>query len=250
MRYRGDSYGWTLPASVLKCLPVTTNGAQPIPKDPGRGSRVVILSDHKLVAEALGSTLVREGMDLVAVVTEEEEAFAVVAETRPELVVLDLGRLSTGGIEWSRRVRREFPHTRILALIAGDRPVLARVALEAGIQGCLSKDSPMPQFITAIRAVLEGQMVMPLPVARAGGVVSRSPEQGHADLLASQLTERERDVLALLVEGASSQEMARRLRVTRNTIRTHIQNILMKLQVHSRLEAAAFAVRHGVLSLD
>lgn len=227
-----------------------TNGAVPIPQHPSQRPRVVILSDHKLVAEALGSTLAREGIDLTAVVTEEEEAFAVVADVRPELVILDLGRLSTHGIDWSKRVLRKFPQTRILALIASGRPVLARAAIHAGIQGCLSKDSPMPQFITAIRAVLEGQVVMPLPVARAGSGGSRSSEQGHADLLARQLTERERDVLTLLVEGASSQEMATRLRVTRNTIRTHIQNILVKLQVHSRLEAAAFAVRHGVLSVD
>lgn len=213
------------------------------------GARVVIVNDQKLVAQAIESALVGEGFDVVAVVTEgREEAYSAVADARPQLIILDLGRLGSEGIDWGKRVLQEVPGVKILALFAGERPLLAQAAIRSGIQGCLSKNSPIPDFLNAIRGVLSGHAVLSLPIVPPSN--GNGNGNGDVRLLVGQLTHREHDVLALLVEGASSQEIVRALQVSRNTVRTHIQNILTKLQVHSRLEAAAFAVRHGIVRND
>jgi DNA-binding NarL/FixJ family response regulator len=211
--------------------------------------RAVIITDQKLVAEAIRSALGPEGIDVVVVVPADGDgSHAVVMEVHPDLVILDLARLGGDGIDWSKRILRDRPDVKILALIAGERPLLAQAAIRSGIQGCLSKDSAMPDLLNAIRGVLAGHAVLPLPIARE--MNGRRNGDVYVSLLANQLTHRELDVLALLVDGASSQEMMRELQVSRNTVRTHIQNILTKLQVHSRLEAAAFAVRHGIVRTE
>lgn len=211
--------------------------------------RVVIANDQKLVAEAIQSALVGEGFDVVAVIpVGSDVASSIVSEQRPELVILDLGRSGREGLEWSKDVLREYSDVKFLALIPEERPVLAQAAIRSGIHGCLSKNSAIPDLLNAIRGVLAGHAVMPLPIARE--MNGHRDRDAYVSLLADQLTHRELDVLGLLVEGSGSQEIMRELHVSRNTVRTHVQNILTKLQVHSRLEAAAFAVRHGIVRTD
>ncbi len=215
------------------------------------GVRAVIVDDQKLVAEALRSVLMVAGIAVVEVVpAKAEDSHSLVMEARPELIILDLGRLGSEGIDWSKRVLADLPDVKILALLAGERPLLAQAAIRSGIHGCLSKNSAMPDLLNAIRGVLAGQAVLSVPIARKMNGNGNGNGDAYVRLLADQLTQREHDVLALLVDGASSQEMVRELRVSRNTVRTHIQNILTKLQVHSRLEAAAFAVRHGIVRTE
>ncbi|HEX6207718.1 MAG TPA: response regulator transcription factor [Actinomycetota bacterium] len=223
-------------------------GAQALELErPFHGIRVLIANDQKLVAQAIESALSWEGFDVVATVPPSHDGgFSAVREKRPELVILDLGRSGRDGIEWSKRILEEVPGVKILALIPIERPVLGQAAMRSGIQGCLSKDSAIPDLINAISGVLAGHAVLPLPIARQ----MNGSRDVYVNLLADQLTQREIDVLELLVEGASSQEIMEELHVSRNTVRTHIQNILTKLQVHSRLEAAAFAVRHGIVRTD
>jgi two-component system, NarL family, nitrate/nitrite response regulator NarL len=100
--------------------------------------------------------------------------------------------------------------------------------------------------VSSIQAVLNGNVIMPKQLARAAAG-DQSPEEQHAAMLVKQLTDRERQVLQLLAEGSSGVQIAARLAISPNTVRTHVQSILTKLQVHSRLEAAAFAVRHGLI---
>ena len=102
----------------------------------------------------------------------------------------------------------------------------------------------MSQLLSAIQVVLNGEVVFPPRLARAG---ARDGRQSQARLLGQQLTPRELEVLEMLARGAGGREIARTLGVAPNTVRTHVQSILSKLQVHSRLEAAAFAVRHGLI---
>jgi DNA-binding NarL/FixJ family response regulator len=126
-------------------------------------------------------------------------------------------------------------------------PQLLREAIKAGFHGFITKDTPMDRFVDAIRAAMSGQVVVPQRLAaRAAG--AQSVEERDASMLSAQLTPRELEVLAMLVEGARGEEIGSKLSISPNTVRTHIQNILMKLQVHSRLEAAAFAVRYGLVS--
>jgi two-component system nitrate/nitrite response regulator NarL len=137
----------------------------------------------------------------------------------------------------------------VLALTALEEPGSVREALRLGFQGYLTKDISIRQFVDAVRTALDGQVVVSRRSAPA--VVGERPSPiDRVGRLAEHLTGREREVLSLIVEGAGSREISSRLHIAPNTVRTHVQSILTKLQVHSRLEAAAFAVRHGLVELE
>ena len=199
--------------------------------------RVLIIDDHKLFAEAIRSALGSDGlrMEILPVATSAKEGLAAAKSGSPDLVLVDLGLPDESGVE--------------LAVTALSDPQFLREAMKAGFHGFITKDTPMARFVDSIKAAMSGHVVVPHRLAaRAAG--ARSTEERDAGLLAEQLTKRERDVLGMLVEGTRSEEIARRMSISPNTVRTHIQNILTKLQVHSRLEAAAFAVKHGLVRRD
>ncbi len=118
--------------------------------------------------------------------------------------------------------------------------------LQAGFSGYLTKGLRITGLVSAITAALEGQLVTPGLSTGSNGA-SRTRTQQHVELLASTLTAREREVLAHLAQGETGQEIARGMSISVHTVRTHVQSILAKLQVHSRLEAAMFAVRHDLV---
>ena len=204
----------------------------------------LLADDHVLFAEAVRPTLERMGFD-VRVVSTGDAAVAAIAEQACDLVFLDLGLPAESGLVVGRRILERFPESRVVALTAlADAESVGR-ALSLGFRGYLSKDMPVARFVSSVRAVMNGDLVFPGRQARAAAADRRNDESAH--LLARQLTAREREVLTMLVEAETGGEIARRLGISRNTVRTHIQSILSKLQVHSRLEAAAFAVRHRLV---
>lgn len=164
------------------------------------------------------------------------------------MVLMDLGLPDRSGLSVGRDILDAVPDTKLIALTALDDASAVREALRSGFHAYVTKSTPVSHFLNSIRAVLDGQVVIPprLAPAFAG---ARSEGERATQLLADQLTTRERQVLGLLVDGKSGPAIARQLFISSNTVRTHIQSILTKLQVHSRLEAAAFAVRNGVVDI-
>jgi two-component system, NarL family, nitrate/nitrite response regulator NarL len=160
------------------------------------------------------------------------------------VILMDLGLPDQSGLVAGSAILEAWPQAKILALTAMNDRALADEALRLGFRGYLTKDTPVAQFANAIRSVADGQQVLPHRLAAA---TPTSREDSHAAFLASQLTQREREVLELLVQGADGRAVARHLGISQNTVRTHVQSILTKLQVHSRLEAATFAVRHKIV---
>lgn len=187
-------------------------------------------------------------MEIVAVASTVEAALSTARRERPDIVLVDLGLPDGDGISLGRTIVVESPETKVIALTALNDPKAVGEALRAGFAGYLTKDTPLTQFVAMIEAAVAGQVVIPQRLA-AAAVGARSAEERHASLLAEQLSPRERQVLTLLAEGASSEEIAEKLSVSPNTVRTHVQSILTKLQVHSRLEAATFAVRYGIVKV-
>jgi two-component system nitrate/nitrite response regulator NarL len=209
----------------------------------GSAPSVLIVDDQLLFGEALRAALEAAGVAVAGVSATAEDAVLSVLRIRPDLVLMDVALPDQSGLLAARRILEKWPEARILALTALDERHVADEALRIGFRGFLTKDTPVAQFVNYVRAVLDGQFIMPHRL----GPVSRNATGGQGvELLAAQLTAREREVLGLLVRGASGFEMAAKLGISRNTVRTHVQSILTKLQVHSRLEAAAFAVRHHV----
>ncbi|HSL68577.1 MAG TPA: response regulator transcription factor, partial [Actinomycetota bacterium] len=159
---------------------------------------------------------------------------------------MDVALPDQSGLLAGRRILRDWPEAKILALTALEERRVAAEALRIGFRGYLTKRTPVAQFVSSVRAVLDGQRIMP---QRLGSASRQAAEHEDAGLLGAHLTPREREVLALLARGANGREIAAALAISRNTVRTHVQSILTKLQVHSRLEASTFAVRHRLTAL-
>ena len=161
-------------------------------------------------------------------------------------MVVDIGLPDMSGLDVGREILERFPDIRVVAVTALNDVDVMREAMRIGFSGFLTKNTSVVELVASLRSVNNGEVVVTGRMAQRTRE-GRIPDDEDAALLARQLTPRELEVLALLAEGASSESIARRLSVSANTVRTHIQNVLTKLQVHSRLEAAAFAVRHGIV---
>ena len=206
--------------------------------------KVLVVEDQMLFAEAIEVALRKRDVEVVGIARTGENALELVEATRPDVVLLDVGLPGESGLSVGREMLERHPDLRVLALTAITDGRTAREALRAGFSGYLTKDTDIDRLVRAIHAALAGEVTIPKLLARQA-VGGRSDDP--AAIMAAQLTERERDVLTLLAEGADSDTVAERCRISRNTVRTHVQSILSKLNVHSRLEAAAFAVRHGIV---
>lgn len=192
----------------------------------------------------MSAALSARGYEVVGIAGTADEALAKAAETLPDVALIDLGLPDRSGLVLGTELLDAHPSLVLLALTALESPRAVDEALRLGFRGYLTKDTPVDVFLGSITSALNRQTVVPTSLVRAG-----RRGAGDAQLLAEQLTGRELQVLRLLVEGLSGDGIARRLAISRNTVRTHIQSILTKLQVHSRLEAATFAVRHGIVDV-
>lgn len=201
--------------------------------------RVLLVEDHRLFAEVMADLLKEEeNVTIVGVATSGGEAISLARSENPDIVVLDLGLADMDGFTAGRAILADRPSTRIVALTARrDRAALAE-ANAAGFHSYVTKDVPLPKFVRLLRGVLGGG-------SSNEPVVPGTPERATTDarFALRQLSPRERDVLELLREGLGTDAVAERLAVSRNTVRSHIQRILTKLQVRSRLEAVALIER-------
>lgn len=225
----------------------TDDGGVQRPENAEPLVHVLLVDDHKLFSEALESVLVEDNVRIVGRAATAAEAVAMAASLEPDICLIDLQLPDGWGIDVGRHILKLRPGTALLAVTAHGDAQLVQEAVAAGFRGYLLKDMPLKNFIGAVKNVLDGQLVMPHRLARSV-TGTLSPEEEHAALIRQQLTRREKDVLLLLSKGLSSQKIARELGVTNNTVRTHIQNILTKLQAHSRLEAVALAIKYGIIA--
>lgn len=226
---------------------MTTSGSE---VSVDQRTKVLIVEDHFLFAEAIRSVIIDAGLELIGIVSDpaEVESWMQEPEDRPDVILMDIGLPGESGLVLGARLIARYPDVRVLALTALDDPSVLEEAMRAGFGGFLTKDTQVSRLMTAIKMVAQGEVVIPQKLARGMGHGPLPPRDAHVALLVSQLTNRELEVLQLLSEGASSEVIAKTIGVSRNTVRTHVQSILGKLGVHSRLEAAAFAVRHELVT--
>ncbi|MBM7772831.1 two-component system nitrate/nitrite response regulator NarL [Actinokineospora baliensis] len=205
---------------------------------------LVLCDDHTVFADALSTVLTQHGFTVRAVTATVSGAVTALRGLNPDLCLLDRTLGDGDGLAALGELTRASARTKILMLTADENPDTAARALDAGAVGYLHKTGSVSSLTQALRRAMDGEVVVELPTR---GDRPRSPDPGDPHRLAAHLTPRERQCLALLVEGASTVAMQRRMGISSTTVRTHIQALLTKLGVHSRLEAASFAVRHRLL---
>jgi len=207
--------------------------------------RVFLADDHPVVRQGLRTFLEsRDGIDVVGDAGDGEAAVAAVERLRPDVVLMDLVMPGLSGVDAIARIREHSPETRVVVLtsFASDDQVIP--AVQAGAAAYLLKDVEPTGLEAAIRLVHQGEALLdPQITARVMEEVAHPPPTGD---LAS-LTPREREVLGLLARGLSNRELADTLVVSEKTVKTHVSNILMKLGVHDRTQAALLAVREGLV---
>jgi two-component system nitrate/nitrite response regulator NarL len=211
-----------------------------------QGCSVVLADNRRLFSEAVAALLTREGIEVRALASTATGAIQAVRRSRPEICLLDRALPDAKDIDVLDAVRIANPGIKVIVLGADNDEDAVIHAMAHGAVGFVHKTCGIAVLTESIRRVRRGQTVVdaiPGPTRSEGFAVV------DVDHLARHLTARERECLALLVEGLSTKAMARRLGVATTTIRSHVQAILTKLGTHSRLEAAALAVRHQLVPL-
>ena len=208
--------------------------------------KVLIVEEQVLFAEAVQMALRCQDVNVVGIARTGDEGLELLTSSRPDVVLLDMGLPQQSSVTVGREMLQRSPGVKIVALTSLRDGPLAREALRAGFSGYLTKDTEVGRLRRAIEAVFSGEVMISSRLARQ---VPADRTRDAFSVMASQLTDRERDVLGLLAEGADSPTIARQLHISRHTVRTHVQSIFTKLNVHSRLEAAAFAARHGIVAV-
>jgi DNA-binding NarL/FixJ family response regulator len=209
--------------------------------------RVFLADDHPVVRQGLRTFLEsRGGIDVVGEAGDGETAVTAVERLRPDVVLMDLVMPGLGGVAAIRKIRERTPDTRVVVLtsFASDDQVIP--AVQAGAAGYLLKDVEPSGLEAAIRLVYEGEALLDPQIA---GRVMEEVARPSTSADIALLTPREREVLALLGRGLSNRELADTLVVSEKTVKTHVSNILMKLGVHDRTQAALLAVREGVVDV-
>jgi two-component system, NarL family, nitrate/nitrite response regulator NarL len=207
---------------------------------------VLIVDDHILFTDAIRMALEKRGLAVSGVASTGAEAVRIAERAEFDLALVDLDLPDADGFDVAKTLVNLRPEAKVLVVTASNDPQMVLETMRLGLHGFLPKDTPLNLFMRSVGTALKGQMIIPhrLANAAAGGM---SEEERDARLLARQLTARELEILTMLAEGATGADIRARLVVSPNTVRTHIQNILTKLQVHSRLEAAAFAVKYEIV---
>lgn len=213
------------------------------PVRPGR-IRILLVDDHQVVRRGLRTFLeVQDDIEVVGEAADGDEGIARAEELRPDVILMDIKMPGTDGIEALRKLRELANPARVLIVTSFTEQRTVVPALRAGAAGYVYKDIDPVALAAAIRSVHAGQVLLQPEVA-----VALLAEEGHPPPSGrgGSLTDREREVLRHIADGRSNREIARVLVLSEKTVKTHVSNILMKLDVVDRTQAALWAVRHGI----
>jgi two-component system, NarL family, nitrate/nitrite response regulator NarL len=206
--------------------------------------RLVLGDDQAIFLDALSTVLSQRGYEVGAVARSPEEMIAYVRHQRPDACLIDCNLAVDEGIRTIERVIEASETTTVVVLGADPDADAAELAMDAGASGYLHQSRGVEVLVSALERTPSGERVIDLPEANPG---RRPRRASHADTVAATLTGRERECLSLLVAGLDTAAIVDEMGVSRTTVRTHLQSVLTKLGVHSRLEAASFAVRHHLV---
>ena len=213
------------------------------------GLRVLLVDDHDLFRTGLRSLLEEQGVEIVGEAGSGQDAVRLVRETAPEVVVMDLNMPGMTGVEATRHISRDAPLTRVVVLTISDQEQDVMDAILAGACGYLLKDASIQELMQGLEAAAVGESLISPHIA--GKVLQHvrattaAPEA--AATIRTELSDREIQVLKLIANGKDNAMIAADLHISPKTVKNHISNILMKLQIENRIQAAVYAVRSGIV---
>jgi DNA-binding NarL/FixJ family response regulator len=207
----------------------------------------LVVGVHRLAAEAISVALSQQGF-IPQIALTTREAVLAARTTRPDLALLDVGGSAAESTPVGLHILAESPDTKIIVVTKLGQPDEVAQVMRAGFHGWVSKQTPLVSLSAALASALQGQSAAPHEAVDAG--VQRARPEEIAGNKATQLTAREWDVLKLLARGFSNRNIGVRLSISPNTVRAHVQGILTKFEVHSRLEAVTFAARNGLVDMQ
>jgi DNA-binding NarL/FixJ family response regulator len=225
-----------------------TQAAKPKAKKDGDGLRVLLVDDHDLFRTGLRNLLEEQGIQVVGEAANGHDAVRSVREAAPDVVVMDLNMPGMTGVEATREITSFAPLTRVVVLTISDQDEDVMDAIVAGACGYLVKDSSIQELIRGIKSAAVGESLISPPIAAK--VLQRvravTLDQG-AETIRTELSDRELEVLRLIANGKDNSQIAAALHISPKTVKNHISNILMKLQIENRIQAAVYAVRSGIV---
>ena len=212
-------------------------------------TRVLLVDDHDLFRTGLRNLIEEQGVLVVGECDNGTDALRAVRELAPDVVVMDLNMPGISGVEATRQISMIAPLTRVLVLTISDQDSDVMDAILAGACGYLLKDSSITELIGGIQAAAVGEsLVSPAIASKVLQRVRASSASPHeAELIQSELSDREIQVLKLIANGKDNGMIALELHISPKTVKNHISNILMKLQIDNRIQAAVYAVRSGIV---
>ena len=209
-----------------------------------RPIRIVVVDDHTLFRRGITALLSRvAGFEVVGEAADGFDGIKAAAQHRPDVVLLDLNMPGISGIDALHAILKETPGTHVVMLTVSEDADDLMLALRAGAQGYLLKNIESDFLVDAVRRAADGESVMSPEMT---GKLLRQVRAGTATTAQPALSPREREILAFLARGASNKEIARDLDVAESTVKIHVQHILRKLELTSRVQAAVWAVEHGL----
>jgi DNA-binding NarL/FixJ family response regulator len=227
---------------------MATDAAGPTQKVAGDCLRVILVDDHDLFRTGLRNLLEEQGLSIVGEAAEGAAALSLVRELAPDVVVMDLNMPGMNGIEATREIARFAPLTRVVVLTISDQDGDVMDAILAGACGYLLKDSSIEDLMLGIRAASVGEaLISPHIAAKVLQRIRAAGVQDDTAVPRPELSDRETEVLRLIANGKDNAEIAKDLHISPKTVKNHISNILMKLQIENRIQAAVYAVRRGLV---
>lgn len=215
--------------------------------------RVAIVDDHGIVRQGLRALLTRPGINVVGEADSGASAIALAHKEQPDVMLLDIRMKDMDGLQALPQIKAASPRTSIIMLTTYANPGYLARAISGGAAGYLSKETDPDQIVRAVLAAAAGDDLIDralLTAALAAAVDHSTPTAEPTELESEPLSERERDVLRLIVEGFANQVIAETLNISLPTVKTHVQHILQKLHVSDRTQAALLALRHGLVDTD
>jgi len=215
---------------------------EPVTEDPNSIS-VLVADDEELFRRGLRTVLDSEPGFTCAEAADGVQAVACTADLAPDVVLMDVRMPNMGGIEAAARIREEAPSTRVIMLTASDDDDDLYAAVRAGANGYLLKDSSFDTVVEGVRAVARGESLINPSMATKLMAEFAAMAEGRPTESTARLSDRELDVLRLVAQGRTNREAAAALNLSENTVKNHMANILDKLHLRSRVEAAIYALR-------